>query len=149
MNIALSSETDYIPTVTSGIIGAKRKLPDGSDTFQTDAMIYHGNSGGPAFNEDGRVIGITTFGSGRFMESGEWLDVLGYDFLIPINVAKSFVTELNINTTPGMTTEHFEKGLEFYWNDQYSLAEQQFQDILTLNPGNLYATEYARMSRLR
>jgi len=148
-NVVLSSETDYVPTVTSGIISAEKKLPDGSDVFQTDAAIYHGNSGGPAFNKDGEVIGVATFGSGKLLVSGEWLDVQGYNFLIPINVAKSFVSELNINTTPSRTTRHFEKGLEYYWNNQYSEARQEFNEILTLEPNNLYASEYARICHQR
>ncbi|NYT03055.1 MAG: trypsin-like serine protease [Methanosarcinales archaeon] len=148
-NVVLSRETDYVPTVTSGIISAKKKLPDGSDVFQTDAAIYHGNSGGPAFNEDGEVVGITTFGSGKYLSSGEWMDVLGYDFLIPINVAKSFIQELNINTTVSAASGHFQRGLESYWSKNYTAAEEEFGKIYSLDPNNAYAGEYARMARLR
>jgi serine protease Do len=146
-NVVLSSETDYVPTVTSGIISAEKKLPDGSTVFQTDTMIYHGNSGGPAFNKDGEVIGVVTFGSGKILESGEWIDVQGYNFLIPINMAKSFINELNIDTTPSQTTHHFERGLEHYWNNSYSDARSEFNQILVLNPNNFYASEYATMAR--
>ncbi len=70
-NAELSAETDYVPSVTSGIISAKKRLPDRSEAFQTDAAIYHGNSGGPAFNAEGEVIGIATFGSGKTLVSGD------------------------------------------------------------------------------
>jgi S1-C subfamily serine protease len=148
-NVALSSETDYVPTVTSGIISAKKKLPDGSEVFQTDATIFHGNSGGPAFNVKGEVIGIATFGSGKTLVSGEWLDVQGYDFLIPINVAKSFISELNINTTASLTASLFQRGLEHYWSGNYTQAEREFSQILTKDPENSYARDYARMARMR
>ena len=62
-NTLLSSETDSVPTITSGILSAKKKLPDESDVLQTDAVMYKGDSGCPAFNENGEVIGISDFGS--------------------------------------------------------------------------------------
>lgn len=46
---------DY--TTTSGIISAKRE----GLLLQTSTPINHGNSGGPLFNEEGRVIGVNTF----------------------------------------------------------------------------------------
>jgi S1-C subfamily serine protease len=147
-NIELSWETDYVPTVTSGIISAEKRLPDRSEVFQTDAAIYHGNSGGPAFNAEGEVIGIATFGSGTTLVSGEWIDVQGYNFLIPINVAKSFISELNIDTAPSETTKAFERGFELYWNGSLSEARGEFDAILkTLHPTNQYATEYSSMAQ--
>ena len=130
LNQRLSPETNLVPTVTSGIISAIRKLPDGSEIIQSDVTIFHGNSGGPAFDESGKVIGVTTFGSGQKLSSGEWLDIPGYNFLIPINVAKSFISELNINTTPSETAVHFQRGLEYYWSKDYSQAEGEFNSIL-------------------
>ncbi len=146
-NAELSAETDYVPSVTSGIISAKKRLPDRSEAFQTDAAIYHGNSGGPAFNAEGEVIGIATFGSGKTLVSGDWIDVQGYNFLIPINVAKSFISELNIDTTPSETTKAFERGFEHYWNGSRSEARGEFDAILALDPKNQYAAEYSSMAQ--
>jgi S1-C subfamily serine protease len=146
-NSELSWETDYVPSVTSGIISAKKRLPDKSEVFQTDAAIYHGNSGGPAFNADGEVIGIATFGSGTTLVSGEWLDVQGYNFLIPINVAKSFISELNIDTAPSQTAQAFERGFDHYWNGSPSEARREFDAILALDPTNQYAVEYSSMAQ--
>ena len=50
-------------TVTAGIISARaRDINAGpyDDFLQTDASINRGNSGGPMFNVDGKVIGINT-----------------------------------------------------------------------------------------
>jgi S1-C subfamily serine protease len=146
MNPRLSPDTNNVPTVTSGIMSAVRKLPDGSDIIQTDASIFHGNSGGPAFDENGKVIGIATFCSGKVLVSGEWLDIQGFNFLIPVNMAKSFISELNINTTPSKSTIYFEKGLDYYWDKKYRDAEMEFNKILTLDPENIYALDYAKMS---
>ncbi|MDD4161780.1 MAG: trypsin-like peptidase domain-containing protein [Methanothrix sp.] len=142
--VTLSPETELVPTVTSGIISAKKMQPDGSEAIQTDTTVYHGNSGGPAFDEDGRVIGVATFGSGKKMSSGEWLDLQGYNFLIPINVVKSFMSELGINTA-SKTTSHMEKGLDYYWSGKYGEAKQEFQKASSLDSQNAYATSYTQM----
>lgn len=87
----LSEETGLEPTVTSGIISAKRKTKDGSPCLQTEAIIEHGNSGGPVINEKGEVIGVATFGSmGR---SGE---VQGFNFLRPSELVEEFLEETGV-----------------------------------------------------
>jgi serine protease Do len=50
-------------TVTAGIISALDRNTAESQFgsfFQIDAALNHGNSGGPVFNEDGKVIGVST-----------------------------------------------------------------------------------------
>ena len=50
-------------TVTAGIVSARnRDINSGpyDDFIQTDAAINRGNSGGPLFNMDGKVVGVNT-----------------------------------------------------------------------------------------
>ncbi len=62
--IVLGNPFSYIqtsgePTVTLGIISANHRFQGGySDCIQTDAALNPGNSGGPLFTLDGKVIGI-------------------------------------------------------------------------------------------
>ena len=78
-------------TVTAGIVSAKnRDIRSGPyDNFiQTDAAINRGNSGGPLFNTNGKVVGInsaiisTTGGS------------VGIGFAIPSKTATSVIEQL-------------------------------------------------------
>ncbi len=51
--------------VTRGIISAKDRGPEGhldADVYLTDTPINKGNSGGPLFDECGRVVGVNTLG---------------------------------------------------------------------------------------
>tara|TARA_B100000029_G_scaffold510071_1_gene600721 strand:- start:751 stop:2259 length:1509 start_codon:yes stop_codon:yes gene_type:complete len=78
-------------TVTAGIISAsKRNINQGPyDSFlQTDASINRGNSGGPMFNMDGKVIGVNT---AIFSPSG---GSVGVGFSIPSSIAKRVVAQL-------------------------------------------------------
>jgi serine protease Do len=71
-------------TATAGIVSAKgRSLPgDGYVPFiQTDAAVNPGKSGGPLFDDGGRVVGIN---SQIYSNSGGYQ---GVSFAIPINVA--------------------------------------------------------------
>ena len=75
----LDEELDL--TVTKGIISQHRTVR-GLRYYQTDASINSGNSGGPAFNENGDVIGIAV--AGLFTEDGAGV---GINYLIPIDDA--------------------------------------------------------------
>jgi S1-C subfamily serine protease len=49
-------------TVTSGIVSASARVYDHKNWIQSDAAVTHGNSGGPMFDDQGNVIGMTDIG---------------------------------------------------------------------------------------
>lgn len=78
-------------TVTAGIVSALgRDIGSGpyDDYLQIDASINRGNSGGPAFNLNGRVIGVNT---AIYSPSG---GSVGIGFAIPSSVVQEVVAEL-------------------------------------------------------
>ena len=86
--MAIGNPFGLSETVTAGIVSAKgRVIGSGpyDDYIQTDASINPGNSGGPLFNARGEVVGINT----AIVAGGQ-----GIGFAIPINMAKSILTQL-------------------------------------------------------
>ncbi len=78
-------------TVTAGIVsGLARSLDDGpyDDFLQIDAPINRGNSGGPTFDLEGRVLGINT---AIFSPTG---GSVGIGFAIPATFAEDVVAQL-------------------------------------------------------
>ncbi|MEP9371035.1 Do family serine endopeptidase [Mesorhizobium sp. KR1-2] len=78
-------------TVTAGIVSARgRDIGAGpyDDFIQIDAAVNHGNSGGPAFNLNGQVVGVNT---AIFSPSG---GSVGIAFAIPASTAKQVVQDL-------------------------------------------------------
>lgn len=83
-------------TVTAGIISARgRDIRAGpyDDFIQVDAAINRGNSGGPSFDMDGKVIGVNT---AIFSPSG---GNVGIGFAIPSNIAASIIDSLRNDGT--------------------------------------------------
>ncbi len=81
-------------SVSTGIISAKgRELQNNKDQeyIQTDAAINNGNSGGPMFNLDGKIIGITT---AILSPNG---NSIGLGFAIPSQIAKNVIKQLKEN----------------------------------------------------
>lgn len=78
-------------TVTAGIVSARgRDINPNSygDFIQVDAAINRGNSGGPAFNVAGEVVGVNT---AIFTPNG---GNVGIAFAIPANTVKQVITDL-------------------------------------------------------
>jgi serine protease Do len=78
-------------TVTAGIVSASgRDIGTGpyDDFIQIDAPINRGNSGGPAFDENGNVVGVTT---AIYSPSG---GSIGIGFAIPSDTVQSVVEQL-------------------------------------------------------
>ena len=89
--IAVGNPNGLGGTVTAGIISARGRDIGSSpadDFLQLDAPVNQGNSGGPAFDENGRVVGVTT---AIFSPSG---GSVGIGFAIPAETVKNVVTEL-------------------------------------------------------
>jgi serine protease Do len=79
-------------SVTLGIVSARnRDIHSGPyDQFiQTDAAINQGNSGGPLFDMDGRVVGINT----AIIAQGG--NSLGIGFAVPVNLARPVIDQLS------------------------------------------------------
>ncbi len=82
-------------TVTAGIISAhNRDIGSGPyDYLQIDAAVNRGNSGGPSFDLDGKVVGMNT---AIFSPSG---GNVGIAFAVPAALIKEVVTELQSHGT--------------------------------------------------
>jgi serine protease Do len=91
--VAMGNGLGLGPTVTAGIVSGKGRVLGhdalGREAYiQTDAAINQGNSGGPLFDLDGRVVGMSTA-----IIAGA--NTVG--FAIPSNVISSILEDLRTN----------------------------------------------------
>ncbi len=89
--VAIGNPFGFGGTVTAGIVSARgRNLHSGpyDDFIQFDAPINRGNSGGPLFDQEGKVIGVNT---AIFSPSG---GNVGVGFAIPAEQARKVTAAL-------------------------------------------------------
>jgi S1-C subfamily serine protease len=92
--VAIGNPFGLDNTVTAGIVSAVGReitAPDSSpieNAIQTDAAINHGNSGGPLFDMQGNVVGVTA----QIESDSGGNDGVG--FAIPSNTVTSVVSQL-------------------------------------------------------
>jgi S1-C subfamily serine protease len=89
--------TDFRPTISYGMISGvhRYQYPAGTlleytDCIQTDAAVNPGNSGGPLFDEQGRLVGI----NGRCSFEKRGRVNVGVAYAISINQIKNFLGHL-------------------------------------------------------
>ncbi|MGW6129504.1 trypsin-like peptidase domain-containing protein [Cellulomonas sp. NPDC055163] len=98
--LAVGNPLGLANTATTGIVSAvdrpvSTSEQGSSDTvvtnaIQIDAAVNPGNSGGPLFDAQGRVIGITSSIATLSSQSGS----IGLGFAIPVNLAKQIAAQL-------------------------------------------------------
>jgi S1-C subfamily serine protease/rhodanese-related sulfurtransferase len=80
-------------SVTSGLVSSLKVDARGGQVIQTDAAASWGNSGGPAINDRGEVVGMLTFIS---LTPDETQAIQGFNFLVPVNTVKEFARSAGV-----------------------------------------------------
>ena len=127
--------TTLEPTMTTGIVSARRTLNSGVGSIQTDAAINSGNSGGPMYNSDGKVVGVATF-------SPTNVKIQDIQFGLPIEIATGFLNELGVENTAGEMQTAYEEGLTAYWRGDCETVASKMKTVLDLYPDHPQAQGY-------
>lgn len=100
--VAIGNPFGLDRSVSVGIVSALRRqmtAPNGftiSNSVQTDAAVNHGNSGGPLFDENGRVIGVNA----QIADSGVNANV-GVAYAVALDpAARKVIAQLVAGQTP-------------------------------------------------
>lgn len=131
-------------TVTKGTINAVRDAAGGDGKlYQTDADASRGNSGGPAVNDGGSVIGLLTY---RY-DSGQSGDA-AKSYVRDIKDFKDLLQTKNVTlSNNGEVQGLWNEGLDLYGRHYYSEALKKFERVRSLYPSHRLAEQYVDMSR--
>ena len=124
--------------MTDGAISSLKRAASGEPILQISAPITHGNSGGPAIDQHGNVIGLATFGN-----EGQ---VQGFNFLVASATLMELVKDARLTLEPSPTSEAWRAGLEHYWNDEYTEAIAKFEEVEGAFPAHSEAQHLIRLS---
>jgi S1-C subfamily serine protease len=127
------AQTALVPTVTTGTITALKQgssdlgLAPGVNVYQTDATIEHGNSGGPAINENGQVVGLVSFGLSFAGVAGTG------NFLISVKEIQDQVKQAGASNALGPIDHLWRQGLSYFDQHRYIKAKAAFEQCAALN----------------
>ena len=122
----LSRESDLEATFNPGTITAIKRNVANTPVFQSNVAIYRGNSGGPAVNRKGEVIGISTWGHTNAEQ---------IKFLVPVNVARSLLSEAKLSANAGGEfNQYYRAALEAAGNGRWIEAKKDLVRATTLFP---------------
>jgi hypothetical protein len=120
--------TSSVNTIT---VSSIKTTTSGAPLIQVGGNVEHGDSGGPALDSQGNVVGVVSFGLSSNNSPGNT------SFLQASNSARQLVTALNLNTTPGPFEKLWEQAFAAYAGTSpghWHTAQQDFQQIATSDP---------------
>lgn len=130
----LNKSASVEATITNGAVSGLKEDVSNQPVIQTDASASFGNSGGPAVNQKGQVLGVLTFVS--LAPGPEGALVQGFNFVIPADAVREFLkgTEVRLDGTSKFT-EAWNRGLRDFFSEDDPAAVRSFELADQLVPG--------------
>jgi hypothetical protein len=128
-NDFVSAASAIEPTLTTGIVSAIKQSVGNWPVIQMDANINYGSSGGPVCNENGEVVGLTTFGS---LENTGGL-AAGLNFAIPVSILDEYLDSAGVDPGPSQASRRFAHALDTYGQHRYNKALKEFRAVQQMN----------------
>ena len=121
-------------SVTNGAVSGFQKDKNNHPVIQTDASAAWGNSGGPAVDDRGAVLGVLTFVS--LAPGPEGSIVQGFNFIIPSQAVRDFVqgTPVNLDSV-GKFNSTWYAGLREFFSEDWKTAAREFEQTDKLLSG--------------
>jgi len=149
-DIAGSSATDLLTLSVNKVFVSSMKTTDtGAPVLQVGGNVEHGDSGGPALDNHGAIVGIVSFGA-----TGQG----STSFLQVSNSASALVQSLGLNTTPGPLQKAWNQAFTDYASNipgHWHKAQMEFRQIAVsypqfkaIQPYLDYATTQAKIEKV-
>lgn len=138
------SETKTSSTLTTGKVSSLKTDTGGHKLIETDTEIGHGNSGGPAFSDEGKVIGIATY---AIDPGGQGDGTLNY--VRDVKDFQSIAEKASIDYKISQTQDEWDKGIDFFYQARYKKAVANFEQAKTLYPDHPVAEKMIATAQKR
>jgi S1-C subfamily serine protease len=128
LDTAFSIPSRLEPSLTYGHVSGIKEMTEGDwKAIQTDASISPGNSGGPALNNVGQVVGLATF-----TIQGEHTQNL--NFAISVDVVQEFLRDLDVTPSQSAFTTTYLQALDAYESGDRRQAMALLQGLSARHP---------------
>ncbi|MEV5413830.1 serine protease [Thermopolyspora sp. NPDC052614] len=138
------TKSRLFPALTEGAYNANRTTVLGVPYIQAQAPSYQGNSGGPVFSRDGKVIGSLIAGSidARTGESAE-----NHSFILPVAVINKRLAKIGVTPVTSATSLYYNSALNDFFANRYRAALPKFLKARELYPRHPYVGDYIAQTR--
>jgi serine protease Do len=143
-NPVLSKASQQEPTLTQGVLSAKKQVNGGYTVLQTDAGMTHGNSGGPVFDEQGKVVGIATLGS---VDPNTGREVSGLNFAVPASIVNEMLRDAGVKASEGAAGTAYRQALDAFDRQWYKRSLPLLERVKALDPGHPLVAKLIKDSR--
>ena len=115
----------FTSSVNKIYVSALKQTDAGAPVIQVGGNIEHGDSGGPALDEHGAIVGVVSFGVDQSTPEGT-------SFLQSSNSAKDLLQTTTLDTTPGTFQKEWRQAFNDYaatTPGHWHKAQQDFQKL--------------------
>lgn len=129
----------FTSSVNDITVSSIKTTSGGAPLIQVGGNVEHGDSGGPALDSKGTVVGIVSFGLSSPNSPGST------SFLQASNSARQLVDALKLNTTPGTFQKLWSQAFTDYaanTSGHWHTSQQEFQQLSTSYPQFKAMTPY-------
>lgn len=138
------SETKTAATLTTGKVSSKKKDTGNHNLIETDTEIGHGNSGGPAFDDEGNVVGIATY---AVDPGGAGDGTLNY--VRDVDDLKKIADKESIDLTINDTQKIWNQAIQQFYTARYKKAVANFNKVKELYPEHPRVAELTAIAEKR
>jgi S1-C subfamily serine protease len=140
----LTDNTSLAVSVTDGVISSIRQAAGHTGKlYQSDADASHGNSGGPAIDETGSVIGLLTY-----RQSGDSAGNAAKSYIRDILDFTELASSKDIKIDSTSTTQVlWQEGLQLFSESHYSAALKKFDAVSQAYPAHRLVGDYIASSK--
>jgi hypothetical protein len=129
----LSSAAKVEASVTNGAISGFKQDVQNNAVIQTDAPAAWGNSGGPAVDDEGNVVGVLTFVS--LAPGPQGSIVQGFNFVIPAEAVREFLRDTKVDLADQSPfNQHWFMGIRRFFSDDWRGAVESIKAADRLQP---------------
>lgn len=143
-NATSTDQWQTVPTVTQGYVRDIISTGQtGGRIISATTQVSQGNSGGPAFDEQGRQAGLVTY---AMMSCGD-AQCFGNGSARDIGDLHDLVAKNNISLRTSNITTDWHEGLKAYQEGNYRQALEYFDAVRRDYPANYLVPELSRIAR--
>lgn len=120
------------------------KTGDSGTLVQTDIKMSDADTGGPVFDDAGRVVGLTSFSA---IDPKTGREDRKQSSVVPASGIRDMLARVNVQPVESPATQKLNQALEVYGKRWYKDALPLLQEVDALDPGHPFVQRHIQESR--